>query len=252
MKLKVSAVGYLNAAPLYKKLENSVKLSLDHPSECSAKLMNGSVDVGLIPIMGYQNSYFILPNIAIGSYAPVKSVLLVHKNEGKHKLPIELCETISLDPHSVSSNIITQIIMKEFIKSDVKFGNFSSPDARIVIGDEALKLYKSDSDVTDIASLWYKFTGLPVIFAFWASNKILSKETTDLFLKAKNEGINSIKSIAEEFSGENNYADSSFFEDYLSKSICYNLCSDQIKAIELEYKLAHKYSLIDKIKPRFL
>jgi len=252
MKLKISAVGYLNAIPLYKKLDLSIaELSLDYPSKCSEKLMNGSADVGLIPIMGYKNSYFILPDIAIGSYSKVKSVLL---SLGKHKNPLELCKTISLDPHSVSSNIITQIIIKEFMgKLDIQFGNFSNPDARVIIGDEALKLYeKHESPIYDIASLWYQFTGLPIVFAFWASNKKLSKDKTLFFNKAKKDGISSIKSIAKQFFIENNYADSAFFKNYLEQSICYDLGSDQKKAIKLEYKLANKYGLICQTKPQFL
>lgn len=252
MKLKISAVGYLNAIPLYKKLDLSIaELSLDYPSKCSEKLMNRSTDVGLIPIMGYKNSYFILPGIAIGSYSQVKSVLL---SLGKYGKPLELCKTIALDPHSVSSNIIIQIIIKEFMgKLDIQFGNFSNPDARVIIGDEALKLYeKHESPVCDIASLWYQFTGLPIVFAFWASNKKLSKDKTLLFDKAKKDGISSFDAIAEQFFIENNYADSTFFKNYLEQSICYDLGDDQKKAIKLEYKLANKYGLIRQTKPQFL
>ncbi len=249
MRLKISAVEYLNSYPLYKTLDSSIfEISLDYPAVCSKKLADGLVDIGLIPIMGYRNSYFIIPDIAIGSDSRVKSVLLMLNK------PIEHCNTISISPHSVSSNIIVQIIAKEFLKAEqLKFGSFDKPDGKIVIGDEALKIYKQgNSIIYDVAKLWKHYTGLPTVFAFWASNKVIPGKIMKLLSKAKQDGIDQISRFAREFSIENRYADVDFFEDYLRNSICYALDKAQKQAIELEYELAYKYGLIGKMKPKFL
>jgi len=249
MRLKISVVEYLNSYPLYKTINSDIfDIIPDDPALCSKRLAEGSVDIGLIPIMGYRNSYFIIPDISISSPGEVKSVLLVLKK------PIEQCNKISLSPHSISSNIIARIIVKEFLKADwLQFGNFDEFDGKIVIGDEALKIYRQNSGIIyDVAKLWKHYTGLPTVFAFWASNKPLTKDLVNLLKKAKRDGINNIHKLAEQFYLKNRYADTAFFEDYLKNSICYDLTESEKKAIALEYQLAYKYRLIEKKEPKFL
>ena len=55
VKYKVSAVSYLNTVPFIhglkqSKLIHSIDLQLDYPSICADKLINGTVDLALVPV----------------------------------------------------------------------------------------------------------------------------------------------------------------------------------------------------------
>ena len=79
--LRVGAVSYLNAKPLYYKLTEfapGVRLEMDLPSRLADRLAAGELDVALIPVIEYfrAGSYTVVPNIAIASRGPVLSVTL--------------------------------------------------------------------------------------------------------------------------------------------------------------------------------
>ena len=52
--MKISAVSYLNTKPflhgLRKSADNDLEISVDIPSECARKVIEGEVDLGLIPV----------------------------------------------------------------------------------------------------------------------------------------------------------------------------------------------------------
>ena len=54
-KIKISVVSYLNSKPFlyglnHSELINEIDLQLDIPSVCAKKLIDGQVDIGLIPV----------------------------------------------------------------------------------------------------------------------------------------------------------------------------------------------------------
>ena len=54
-KIRISAVKYANTYPFIYGLTESgfdkkIILETDHPADCAAKLINGKVDIGLIPV----------------------------------------------------------------------------------------------------------------------------------------------------------------------------------------------------------
>ena len=55
MSIRVSAVSYTNSKPFIDGLQRAggdldIRLSLDIPSQCAAKLISGRADVGLVPV----------------------------------------------------------------------------------------------------------------------------------------------------------------------------------------------------------
>ena len=72
--IRVGAVSYLNAKPLYYRLDErstSVELSMDLPSRLASRLASGDLDVALIPsveyLRGAASGYEILPGFAIAA-----------------------------------------------------------------------------------------------------------------------------------------------------------------------------------------
>src|SRR5580700_6021056 len=79
-RIRLGAVGYLNARPLVFGLDRSPRFDLryDVPSECARLLHAGDIDVGLIPSIAYVRDDIlrIVPDLAIASRGPVRSVAL--------------------------------------------------------------------------------------------------------------------------------------------------------------------------------
>ncbi len=81
--IRVGAVSYLNAKPLYYRLNEfapGVALEMDLPSRLADRLAAGEIDVGLIPsieyLRGAEHGYEIIPGFAIAARGAVRSVKL--------------------------------------------------------------------------------------------------------------------------------------------------------------------------------
>jgi chorismate dehydratase len=82
--IKISCVRYLNSQPFVYGLKNNsiindIELSLDTPSDCAEKLLNGTVDIGLIPVAvipALKESH-IISDYCIGADGKVETVLLL-------------------------------------------------------------------------------------------------------------------------------------------------------------------------------
>ena len=73
-RLRISAISYLNTAPLMWDFEHgdagaAFDISYTVPSQCAAELAAGSADIGIIPAAAYATipGLAILPGVAIAS-----------------------------------------------------------------------------------------------------------------------------------------------------------------------------------------
>ena len=103
-KVKISVVSYLNSKPFiyglkHSELINNVELSLDIPSDCARKLLNGEVDLGLIPIavIPKLKEHYIISDYCIGAEGKVTSVMMYSE------VPLQEISTILLDYQSRTS-----------------------------------------------------------------------------------------------------------------------------------------------------
>src|SRR5271169_39383 len=85
-RLRISAISYLNTAPLMWDFEHrgagpAFDISYTIPSQCAANLRAGNADIGIIPAAAYASipELAIIPGVAIASRRPVRSILLVCK-----------------------------------------------------------------------------------------------------------------------------------------------------------------------------
>ena len=103
-RLRISAISYLNTAPLMWDFEHGsagaqFDISYTLPSQCAANLAAGTADIGIIPAAAHATVHdlVILPGVAIASRRPVRSILLVSK------LPLDQIRTVALDTSSMTS-----------------------------------------------------------------------------------------------------------------------------------------------------
>jgi chorismate dehydratase len=241
-KIKISAVSFANTYPFIYGLTESgfdrkVILSIDHPAGCAAKLIEGSVDIGLIPVavLPLMNEYHIITDFCLGAYGNVRTVMLL-SNCLFNKI-----RTINLDYRSHSSVKLAKILAKnlwkrDFIWNDTQegfdFKHIPDNEAVVLIGDLCFEYDKFFRFRIDLAGEWYKFTGLPFAFACWTSNKELDAGFLDDFNDALKTGVENIPAVVQKFGNSGTIRGNDLFE-YLTKNMNYNLNDDKRKAIKL-------------------
>ncbi|NIG56198.1 menaquinone biosynthetic enzyme MqnA/MqnD family protein [Chitinophaga sp. Cy-1792] len=206
-KVKVAAVSYLNTKPLLYGFRNHpvlemMELSMDYPAKIAQQLIDGDVDVALVPvaIIPKLKEYHIIADYCIGAEGPVASVCLYSE------VPLHEIKRIYLDYQSRTSVALLKVLVREYWKLDVEFiatngdyeSNIKGTDAGLVIGDRALKQRHISPFIYDLAEHWMRFTSLPFVFAAWISNKPLPKEFTDAFNNATGIGIQNIPAVVAE------------------------------------------------------
>src|SRR5271169_3070309 len=114
-RLRISAISYLNTAPLMWDFEHgsagaAFDISYTVPSHCAAQLAEGSADIGIIPVAAYAtiSELVILPGVAIASRQAVRSILLVSK------VPLEKVRTVALDTCSLTSVALTKVLFSKW------------------------------------------------------------------------------------------------------------------------------------------
>ena len=240
VKYKVSAVSYLNTIPFIyglkqSKLMNIIDLQLDYPAICADKLINGEVDIALVPVVvipQLENTY-IISNYCIGSDGEVDTVCLYSD------VPIEEIQTIALDYQSITSVALLKILLKEYWQIKPKLNNtelgfedkIKGRNAALVIGDRAFELNTKHQYIYDLSAIWKKMTGLPFVFAAWVANKKLPQDFIVDFNKALEKGLSDMQK-ALTFEGDN-YLNCENPEDYLNNKISYNLDIEKQKGMEL-------------------
>ncbi|MBT3622296.1 MAG: menaquinone biosynthesis protein [Flavobacteriales bacterium] len=241
--LKISAVSYLNTVPFIHGLKQSelihiISLQLDYPSICADKLINGIVDLALVPVAVIPKllQAHIISDYCIGANGAVDTVCLYSD------VPITEIESIALDYQSRTSVALLKILLKEYWqlnpelkKADVGFEeNIKGKHAALVIGDRAFALNDKHAYIYDLSAIWKEMTGLPFVFAAWVANKKLPQDFIIAFNKALEKGLSDID-IALVLEGAN-YPNCTNPEDYLNNKISYNLDAEKQKGMELFLK----------------
>jgi chorismate dehydratase len=236
-QVKVGIVNYLNTLPLrfgLQKMANNGRISLqqDYPSNIAKALINGSIDIGLVPVAALLNlpDAHIIGNYCISADGPVASVGLYSQ------VPLDEIRQVYLDYQSKSSVRLVQILCKqlwhitpEFVQAPEYFIDLvQGHSAAVIIGDRALQHKHKFKYEFDLADAWKKLTGLPFVFAVWVSVKDIQQDFVEMFDAANAEGFDYLQQIV----STANYAHYDLHK-YFTQNIKYLLDDDRRNAIEL-------------------
>ena len=264
-RLRISAISYLNTAPLMWDFEHSgvgtaFDISYTLPSLCAAALQDGSADIGIIPAAAYATiaDLLILPGVAIASKQAVRSILLVSK------VPAEQIQTVAVDSSSLTSVALLQILFTKWWGCRRPFTTMAPDigrmlehhDAGLVIGDPALKVDRSRYFTYDLADEWIRFTGQPFVFAFWAVRRTALKDlspTLDLasiFQESRDHGLEAenLERIAGEWAPRMGLSGSDI-KNYLAQNIYYYLDSACLDGMQLFFRYAEECGILP-VAPR--
>lgn len=235
-KIKISAVSYTNTKPFIYGIERSdvidqIDLSLDIPSDCATKLIEGQVDVGLIPVavMPLVPNANIIGNYCIGSIGAVNSVFIFSN------VPVDQIRTVKLDKQSRTSNNLAKVLLKFYWKQEVEFTTDldADTDAMVLIGDRTFGKTREFSFCYDMGEQWMNFTGLPFVYAAWVANKELPESFKADFDAALKLGLDNRKAVIAALPAVANFD----LDDYLMNKLEFNLTDSKREALSrfLEY-----------------
>jgi chorismate dehydratase len=247
--IRVGAVSYLNAKPLYYRLEEfapGIALEMDLPSRLADRLAVGELDVALIPsveyLRGAARGYEILPDFAIAARGPVRSVKLFSR------VPPERIERLALDDGSRTSQVLARVWLDA--RHGVRPGRIeplplgvpvqeSTADAVLLIGDRAMKVPDVGfHTVVDLAEAWRGLTGLPFVFALW-----VVRAGADLgalpgaLARSRAEGLAHADALAAEH-GPRLGLDAATCYDYLTRALSYELGDREIAGLRRFARMA--------------
>jgi chorismate dehydratase len=243
--IRISVVSYLNSKPFLYGLKNfafgeKTEIQEDIPSVCADKLMNGTADIGLVPVAVLPSikNHTVISDYCIGADGEVNSVLLLSD------VPLKKIKTVLLDYQSRTSVLLTRVLAENFWKIEPEWksteknyeANISGFTSGVVIGDRALKLKKDFRYVYDLSLEWKKFTQLPFVFACWVSTRKFENDFLSEFNSALKSGLDNINHVAEV------EADPKISKEeiihYLRKNIDFNFDEKKKEALRLFLKLS--------------
>lgn len=200
--MRIGRIPYINCYPVYGAVDRGIvplagEIIDGVPSALNRQMAEGTLDVSVISAVEYARDakrYLLLPDLAITSDGPVRSVVLFSKRPASELQG----RRVLVSKSSMTSVALLELLFEHvwdakpaFVPADAelsdveKFGD-TEHDARLVIGDAALHLwsrlrhpseYESHPGLSayryayDLGAEWKNWTGLPFVFAVWVAQR---------------------------------------------------------------------------------
>lgn len=183
--LRIATVPYLNIAPFVASLEHRVETSVrrSEPSRLTGVWAEEKSDLCLLSAAELLRlGLGPLAGASISARGAVESVVLVSHTR------VRRWRSVALDAASATSCRLAEIILEEkhglrpayvTIPRPVRALATGAVDAALVIGDPALELGAFPVRI-DLALEWFRFTGLPFVFAAWVEGRSSNRERSEL------------------------------------------------------------------------
>ena len=269
-RLKISAISYLNTAPLMwdfehaqagRVKESDFDISYTIPSACAEALGAGTADIGIIPAAAYATvpDLVIIPDVAIAARRAVRSILLVSRQPQDSSTKDSLTKdqwgervrTVALDTSSMTSVALAKILFAKWMGGARDYkpmapdldAMLSECDATLLIGDPALQVDRKRYFTLDLAEEWVARTGKSFVFAFWAIRKQAlagrnAAAIAEAFQKSRDHGLSpkNLEAIAQQWAPRLGLTVESV-RVYLTQNIHYYLDPACLEGLELYYRL---------------
>lgn len=241
--LRVRAVSFLNAWPLYQMLLERPPVGPDGeplfevqealPADCARMLADGECDVALIPVASYLDhpEWEVVPEVAIAARGAVQTVVVVSE------VPLSEVTVVHCDAASRSSLLLLRTLLAteglhpELTPAPHGTGadRVRGTEAALVIGDAAFDLPARFPYRLDLGAEWLRLTGMPMVFAFWAARPgCLTEAHIEALHEARDRGLKHAEKLARRYREQRieagmPAADENFYANYLRRTIRYRL-----------------------------
>lgn len=218
---RIGSVGYLNAAPLTRGIEDRVRY--DTPSALALELRAGQLDAALVSITEVllNDAYDVLDGFGIVSRGEVKSVLLAHRG------PLASVRTVHCHTASLTSVNLLKVLLAErgLQPAFLPLAHVEAAadcEAALLIGDPALDFLFAPGrhQIWDLGAAWWDLTGLPFVYAAWALRR--GFHTPELRAELRAAGGRGLREL-DALCRERTDYDLAFRRSYLGGNIRYEL-----------------------------
>ena len=263
--LRVAAVGYLNARPLYEGLDREpwsaqVRLDCATPAEVARRVAEDEADVALMPVAAAASigDLRAVRGCAIAARGAVRTVVLVGEK------PLEELEEVAVDLSSRTSVVLARLIMRWRLggreRREPRLLGALPRDAveavrgrrgALVIGDPALDIEGRFPHVVDLGLAWKERTGLPFVFAAWFGRPgVLDAEHERILVEALRAGLERRDAIADAHAARTGLAPASL-RAYLRDAVSFDLGDEERRGLERFYEEAAAAGLLPRAQVRF-
>ncbi|MFG2098182.1 menaquinone biosynthetic enzyme MqnA/MqnD family protein [Streptomyces sp. NPDC048612] len=219
---RVGHIQFLNCLPLYWGLARTgtlldLDLTKDTPEKLSEQLVRGELDIAPITLVEFlraADDLVAFPDLAVGCDGPVMSCVIVSQK------PLDQLDgaRVALGSTSRTSVRLAQLLLAE--KVGVRPDYYTCPpdlglmmqeaDAAVLIGDAALRANLHDGprlglEVHDLGQMWKDWTGLPFVFAVWATRReylerepLVVQKVHEAFLASRDVSLEEVAKVAEQ------------------------------------------------------
>lgn len=214
-----------------------MELSFSIPSTCADQVEQGSIAIGLVPVVEVaRQALEVVPGVGIACAGPVRSILLIAR------VPWKQVRTLAADVGSRTSVQLARIILRERFGVEPQVAPYApalermlaEADAALIIGDAALRLDTASLpyQVLDLGAEWRALTGLPMVFAVWAGKPGLPIDTLkELTVGSYEYGKARISEIAQAEHGPRQVS-RELAEEYLRQRIHFELDREEQRGLE--------------------
>lgn len=269
MAIRVGHIAYANCVPFFHYLRQcgfTGEIRSGVPSKLNALLAAGEIDLSPSSSFEYgrnADKYLLLPGHSISSCGPVQSVLLFSS------LPLEELGTapIDLTHESATSINLLKLLLGEFLKIDPCCCRPATQPAEVIaaqrgsvlmIGDRALRTaqqLRGSTQIYDLGELWWRFTGLPFVFALWIVRAAIAAQQAQALhelqgqlAQARQQAFANFPKVAAQ-TPERQWMGERALIDYW-RCMSYDLTSQHLQGLQLYFALCVKHGLL-KEEPLF-
>jgi chorismate dehydratase len=186
--IRLGRICYLNVLPIYHPLEagwlpHAFDIVSGPPAKLNELIRAGGLDLSACSSIEYARNperYLLLPDLAIGSQGPVKSVLLLSRVPLKELAGQELLVTAETHTSAALLRVVLERVYDVHPVFKAAPGSVRQALAQgarepavLAIGDEALALRHDPTFPyqLDLGEVWRDWTGLPFVFGVWVARR---------------------------------------------------------------------------------
>ncbi len=202
----VGTVPYLNAAPLVawfrtpEGRQSGVDLVSDVPSRLAHMVRKGEVACALVSSIELlrRRDWQAVADIAIASTGEVLSVRLFSK------VPLERVRSVALDTSSLTSAALVQVLFARYWQAQPEYipslpdldRMLKRADSALLIGDKGMLAQGEGLIVADLGEEWYRWTGLPFVWALWLGKaERIRSSLVETLVRAREWGLSHLDQI---------------------------------------------------------
>lgn len=228
--MSIGAVSYLNALPLIHGLPYPVRT--ETPRQLLDLLQRQELSLALLSSVCLFNApnLYLVPGMGIGSCGRVDSVRLFFNTPNRL---IPQLKSVASSPHSNTANMLLQLFLKQsgYTKGVVQSAADATPDAALVIGDDAL-IHPNPHGSVDLGQWWWEWTGLPFVFAAWISRTpTISAAVYENLMRCKTENVADIARCLDACTTPSNISRMRQ-ENYLTQFVHYELGDFELQGLQ--------------------